>query len=322
MLPVFLYNCAGTVEKQQPIPAEWVAEEMSADAPSGICNLDLFVFRDDNLQKLDCYQRIEDIEDWDGTVTSGSGGRIITAVANSLMTREDWFMMNSRSYLKNVALNLEEERREFPFMSGEAPVPAGSGASFLKRLALRPYACEIVLRSISCDFSGRIYEGEKLKDVKVYLTNVNAETRVTEEEGSLPIRIINAGGPDEDDIEAFCEPDLIMQEIREEVGTGTLYPDIRLWCYQSSHPDETPGTPYTRLVIEGKLDGHTYYWPIEINRETEDDAGVRRNCRYTFDIKITRKGSLDPDTPVKAGEITINHEVAEWKEKDEYSVSF
>ncbi len=285
--------------------------------------LDIFVFRDDRLQKLDCYQRFDSWDAWSGSVVSGSGERIVTAIANSPYGRNAWTAVDSRPSLKKKRLNLEDEPGGSPMMAGEVHLTAGDdNASAHEKLQLQPFASEVVLRSISCDFSGKAYEGERIEDVKVYLINVNAECSVLEEPEGMPGRIINAGKLRDDDVLRFREPGIIMREIPEEIGRQTIYPDIRLLCYQSNHPEESPGTPYTRLVIEGKVSGNTYYWPVSINRDIGEETGIWRSRRYIYDIRITGKGSDDPDVPVRSEHMAISQIISKWEEKEEYGVSF
>jgi hypothetical protein len=85
--------------------------------------------------------------------------------------------------------------------------------------------------------------------------------------------------------------------------------------------DEGPGTPYTRLVLEGKIKGETYYWPVAINR-TGDGLGIEANTRYVFDFTIRRKGVRDPDTELYINGSETMMEILQWKEKEEYSVAF
>ena len=86
---------------------------------------------------------------------------------------------------------------------------------------------------------------------------------------------------------------------------------------------EGPGTPFTRLVIEGKIRGETFWWPIEINREDGTQVpGIHRNCRYVFDIVITRKGNKDPDTAIGKETADIRMETRPWNEKEEQVIPF
>ncbi len=323
ILPAFLYGCDDTAGLCPATMGAKLTKVALLNSSSSLKSMDVFVFRDDRLQRLDCYQRFDDIREWEGAVVSGSGDRIISVLANTPYVRSDWTGLNSRAYLKKVPLMLEDESRDKPQMYGEIRVNAGSEVPVSDiGLTLCPFAAEITLNSLSCDFTGKAYEGEKLTDIKLYLTNVNAECRLLEDEGARPVRIINAGRLRDEEISKFHDPGIIMQEIYEEVGTEKIYPEISLWCYRSNHISEGPGSPYTRLVIEGEISGQTYYWPININREAEQEAGIWGNRRYIYDIKITCKGSTDPDMPVKSDEMNIKLKVAKWKEKEDYTVAF
>ncbi len=323
MLPAFLYGCGSLPDGMEPAYAPPMSKVTLSYDIAGISTLDVFVFQDDILQRLDCYQRFDTMYGWDGTIVSGSGRRRISAIANSPYGKEFWFPLNSRSYLEGVSFSLEDERRESPFMYGEVSVDTGRYVSHDSAdLHLEPYTSEIALNSLSCDFSGKPYEGEKISGVRVYLINVSAECGILDKEEAPPRRILNLGKLNEDDMSNFIQPDILMQQVPGMLGKLAANPDIRLRCCQNCCPEETPGTPFTRLVIEGELCGHTYYWSIDINRETDMEAGIRRNRRYTYDIRITGKGTTDPNIPIDKENISINFNVTEWKEKEEYSVAF
>jgi hypothetical protein len=122
-------------------------------------------------------------------------------------------------------------------------------------------------------------------------------------------------------MELFEDPGIVYQEIGSNIGKFWLKPEIKLWCYPSNAYEASIGTPFSRLVIEGKISGQTYYWPVNINR-TEDGNGIDRNRQYIYDIKITRKGSTDPDIPVEAEDIEITFKTAIWEEKENCIVGF
>lgn len=287
----------------------------------GLSSIDIFVFKDDDLRILDCYQRIESSADWDGTVCSSAGDRIISICANSRMAADEWPWIRSRGSLEKVCASLELESREHPFMSGEVYVTARENRPTSAEVSLKPLLSEIYLRSISCDFTGKPYAGEEITDVKVYLTNINAECGILEDGDIHPRRLINSGGLSVEDLELFYDPGLIFQELDRNIGKVWLKPEIRLWCYPSNASEASIGTPFSRLVIEGKISGHTYYWPVDINR-TAGNSGIDRNRQYIYDIKITRKGSTDPDIPVEAEDMDITFETATWKEKGNCIVGF
>lgn len=323
LLPALSYGCtaeglvpsAGTAECKALIR---MTERMSKDRFS---TMDIFVFKDDDLRILDCYQRVEEPEDWNGIVCSSSGNRIISICANSRMAADEWPWIRSRGSLEKLTASLELERRDNPYMSGEVRVTAREGRPVSADLPLRPLASEIYLRSVSCDFTGKPYDGEEITDVKVYLTNINAECGMLEDGDISPRRIINQGRLCKEDLELFEDPGLVCQELGCNIGKAWLRPEIRLWCYASNAPEASIGTPFSRLVIEGKISGQTYYWPVSINRE-EGNNGIDRNRQYIYDIRITRKGSTDPDIPVEAEDMEITFKTAIWKEKENCIVGF
>lgn len=321
ILPALFYSCVPAAENPGFRTSEPVTKVSLAYPTEGIGTLDVFVFKDNPLQKLDCYQRFGSMDEWRGSVVSSSGNRIISVLANSPYGKDHWLNMNSRGFLNEVHMNLEDETAENHVMFGETSVDTYRNEE-AEYLHLRPLVCEVRLNSICCDFTGKAYDGERIKDMKVYLTNVNAECRLSDDDGPSPMRIINAGRLEEDDIAGFKDPGIIMRSIDGEIGKKAVRPGINLWCYENCHEEETPGTPYTRLVIEGRISGRTCYWPIDINRDTEYEPGVRRGICHSYDIVITRKGTSEPDIPVKADDITINHKVKRWNEKEEYEVRF
>lgn len=323
LLPALAYGCTAEDNPSPAMPADKIIsmKVLRGYSDCQVSTMDIFVFKDEAIQSLDCYQRVEHPEQWNGEIASSSGDRIISIYANSQLEQDEWPWIRSRDALKKVSISLELEKRLSPFMSGETTVSAAKGPPAYTDVILRPAVSEIHLRSLSCDFSGKPYAGEKLTDIKVYLTNINAECGMLSDGEILPTRLINVGRLCEEDLELFADPGLVFREITGTVGKTPVWPDIRLWCYPSNAAEESPGTPYSRLVIEGKISGSTYYWPININRGNDGD-GISRNRKYIFDVRITRKGSTDPDIPVDADNMEITFNSEPWEEKEEYQVRF
>ena len=323
LLPALSYGCTaeGLSPSAEKAECKTLIQMAGISSKEKYSSIDIFVFRDDDLRILDCYQRVESPEYWTGTVCSSSGDRIISVCANSRMAADEWPWIRSRGSLEKMTVSLELERREHPYMSGEVRVTARGNRPISAEMTLRPLVSEIYLRSISCDFKGKPYEGEEITDVKVYLTNINAECGMLEDGDIAPSRVINPAGLCHEDLELFEDPDLVYQEIDRNIGKAWIKPEIKLWCYASNAPEESIGTPFSRLVIEGKISGQTYYWPININRE-DGNTGIDRNRQYIYDIKITRKGSTDPDIPVEAEDMEIKFKTAIWEEKENCIVGF
>ena len=189
-----------------------------------------------------------------------------------------------------------------------------------------------MLRSVSCDFSGKPYAGEQITDARVYLTNLNATCSLMPGEKETIERIINHKGLIQEDIKALKDSTLVVKHIGD-FGQVCIHPSASLMCYPNTSREESLGTPMTRLVIEGKIQGETWYWPLDINRNGADgvgaddsggvtDYGVGRNCRYVFDVTITGKGTKDPDRPVTREMAETIFKIEQWNEKEEYSVAF
>lgn len=324
ILPAMTYGCSpATVPDTACRTASTIS--ITKSPHTAMETLDIFVFRDDEARLLDCYQRVDQPEKWDGRIMSSAGNRIIHICANSRTGKGEWPLIRSMHSLEKISFNLEDESRENPVMTGEAKIPA-SGPDFMypglpyTEIPMSPLTCEIVLRSLICDFKGRPYDGERITDAKVYLTNVNATRRLYSAEGSMPERIINAGFLNRYDLARFRDSSLIIKHIDKSIGKDGIQEDIRLYCYPNMAEEDSPGTPVTRMVIEGKVSGKTYYWPIDISRGLGN--GISGGKSYIFDVRITRKGTTDPDIPVRTEEVNITFEEESWIEKEGYTVGF
>ena len=309
LLPT-LFSCKGYIEgtsETDDIGVE-TAIMMNDDVKSAeVESLDIFAFDIGDAMHLDSYQHIDDYDTSDISIRSQSGRKHIFICANGQRSIYDWAGINSMESIDKIYVDLRKERRDALCATAEGIVTAGDGKVY--KMELKKIASEIVLNSIKCDFSGKSYEGESLTDVRVYLTNVNAECRLTADGHILPSGMINAGGPDLDDIESLAEPDMLYRKIDRPVGNRRINVDISLICYPNTSTIEGPGTAFSRLVIEGKIEGETFWWPININREKDaDEPGVHRNSRYIYDVTITRKGTKDPDTVIdtESAEISMS----------------
>ena len=280
--------------------------------PGDIQTLDIFVFDPDG--KLDCYQRMTEPDDpW--IIASGSGVKQFLLIANSSKDTYEWTEIRNLSSIAGINANLEKERRSSPLMSSLFEINAGEDGY----QDMRPLRCEIMVRTLRCNFSNESYANELLTDVKAYLTYANASCSIIPQSPVQASRIINPGMLDEHNLENFLEKDIIVQNIAEHVGKQSISADCTLFCYANEPDNESIGSPFTKLVIEGKIAGDTYYYPIRINPE---GGGLTPGGRYTFDIVITRAGATYPDGNLKEEDIKIKMEIEEWIEKEWYEVEF
>lgn len=321
LLPTLFSNCSTLPTEESLTESTIPISFRSAEPMSANDNIDIFTFDDNRLMQLDSYQRISYSSTGTISLRSQNGKKKIFAYRNSHTLRQDWYNLNSYWGLGDICTELKDERSDMFTMSGEGEAVAGSGG--INKINMKPYVSEILLRSLSCDFTGKPYQGQKLKSVIVYLTNVNCSCPLIYEDPLNPRAFINMGGLDDDIFKEFKEPELIMRDVNSTIGHDPIRTDISLYCYPNTCPEEGPGTPFTRLVIEGKLNGDTCWWPININRKSNSkQPGIQRNCRYVYDITLRSKGSTGPDDPIDIEDIDIEMNIESWNEKDNYSVEF
>ena len=327
VFPAFVYGCDSLeipVTKESPEPAIETAEGLSSKTQVSInedvASLDVFSFEDDQFQRLDSYQRFDNGQDNRMTydIATRSGDKVMILLANSAQNKYAWADINCMKSMEKILFNLENEHQGTPVMTGVHHIRAGG--SF--KSTLMPLTCEVVLISLGCDFSGQAYAGEEMTDVKVYLTNVNANCGIWIDKETYPTRIINAGRLNENDMKEFKNPEIICRQLTAPVGNETTYPDIRLMAYPNNGKEESIGSPFTRLVIEGRICGRTWYYPIAVNRSGTENYGLCRNRQYIYDINIKRTGLTDPDGAIELMSAEIRMEVKAWKEKDWYDISF
>ncbi len=278
-------------------------------------SLDVFFFNDDPLRRLDAYQRFENA----GPVQTGasrSGAKIVVALANASADRYTWAEINSYERLMETLADFSREDPAMPVMSGEARVGPGSDRSCT--LTLRPLLAEVEVASLSCDFHGRPYEGAVLEDVRLYLTNIGGLCPAFCGEEVAPGGILNAGALKPGDMAGLAHAEMVLSELDGPVGVSVRHLGRSLFCYPNTVAQEGLGTPFTRLVIEGKLEGRTYYYPLNVGRGAlaapDAPPGLVRGGHYRYDITITRRGSTDPDAAMETGAVEVRLLTDDWQD--------
>ncbi len=325
-IPALFFGCSSDPEVTASESEEYteMSVALKSDADAGLTHADIFIFNNDELRRIDSYQRVEGLE---FKAASRAGEKIMVAIVNSTVGRDEWRRISSYEGLAEEISLLSDEDPESPIMSGEAEFTA-SGSSTGLDLGIDRLMSKVQVKTLRADFQGTGYEGKPLTDVRIYLTNVNASCTIMRQEDFRPEMIVNYGYADEATMGGFRAPEMLCHELDEDIGSTSVSPDISLYCYPSDASDETYGSPFTRLVIEGKIAGNLCYYPITINREENgvcfgvDGTGIGRNCLYTYDITLCRFGTSDPDTPVSADDVIINCSIEPWTEKDNETIKF
>lgn len=267
---------------------------------SGIKRLDIFVFDDDDAMRLDSYCSIDSPSTSLFTVNSGAGEKHIVVLANfpsERLTVSDFWNLDA---LENVRCRIQDEDPSYPTMSGECHFCAGEDG--YNPIQLTPVLSDICVDFIDCNFSGRGYRSRTLENASVYLTNISASSEILRQDGFHITELENSGYLDERFLAGMSHPEMIRRSI-----TPGQWSPTDLYCYPNDDADGMLGSPHTRLVLQGDIDGKTYYYPVEINQKgfgyTSGTPGVSRNIKYSYSFNITRKGSTDPDVLVDPEEI-------------------
>jgi len=304
----FLSACSKETAPSAPAAAEIPVEtspgpiRIRLESPSAVPlpGADIFIY-DCSTGALDAYQHWDPTSGEEEAAVLCSSRKIPrTILVVTGLTRDwEWGQIRSIDALREHLVSLDEEEPEAgTVLSGESEI--GDGFDEACTVTLRPLLCRIRLRSLCCDFSGRPYEGESLKNLRVYLTGAGSETVLFPDEAvpPLPTAYRNMGSD--------CG-ELPVLSWAEPVGTLALDGTQlgALYCYPNPATEEGLGTPLTRLVIEGELLGRTWYYPITL-------PPLQRNRSYDFDVTLTMTGATDPEIPVDGSSATLALEVTPW----------
>ena len=266
-----------------------------------ISRLDIFVFNDDEGRRLDSYFSMGRPDSPYLTVTSGAGDKLVVILANCLGHAFDAGEFRSYSALENVVWKLADEDPARPVMSGECQISAG--ADGYTTLQLTPLLSNVCLDHLKVDFSGRGYRSRTLENARVYLTNISGSCELLRRDGFRITELENAGALDPAYLSTMKHPEMVSRSV-----TPGQWSPVQLYCYPNDASEERLGSPHTRLVVQGEVDGSTFYYPIEVNQDgfgySGGPHGLSRNIKYSYSLLITRKGSTSPDVPVSPQEVT------------------
>lgn len=319
-LPALFFSCSktgGPVPNEGQDSYEQVVTKVAvpcSGAEIGINGYDVLVYNADRHGRLDSYMHFE-ASGGGLKVSSGSGRKKIVVVANAPEGVLQWEKILTLGMLSRQCCSLESESANSPVLVGTVEADAGGNCT----VQMNPLTAKICLKELSCDFRGTSYPLEELTDVKVYLTNVNAECSITGD-SDAGNRFINNGRMEESDIRKFVRPGIILREVEGNVGMDPVPLDIELLCYPNGTAAESFGKPFTRIVIEGKIKGKTWYWPININ--PLGDGGIASQDCFNLKVNLRRSGSEDPDTAIELSDGEVKMEVEKWNEKDNCTIIF
>ena len=271
---------------------------------------DIIVFNNDSGGKMDSFSHVT-LSDEKIPVLHTGGEKLVTVICAPDKGRyKDADVSSFQAFARDAAAEFRFDSPSSPTMSGSCVL--GDSCSVMMSRVLS----EVRLNSVSCDLTGSDAEGETITDVKAYLINVSALCRMLGESPYLTSELINHAEVRQDDLNSLNEGLVLCREM-DDLATGTQYnPGIGFHCYPNQNPEDTQLCPFTRLVIEGRIRGNIYYWPVNIGRDAGGD-GIARGRVYDLDVHISRPGSTDPDIPASEAAVTVKCNSNIWNEKDE-----
>ncbi|MBP5538874.1 MAG: hypothetical protein J6X69_03440 [Bacteroidales bacterium] len=279
--------------------------------------LDIFAYDPENHCRIDSYSRIAYADEIRLTLTTGRKKLVVLCGVNTSRLR--YADIVSMDHLQQVCGRLEEENPEKPLLSGTTEVDAGVNPR--ATVTLEPLLTRIRVSRLAADFSGCSYEGAVVDSVRIYLTNVSCRGSVLARDSIRAQDFVNYGRWSDGDIWSFASPGMLHDALEGNLTATPRSLATSLFCYPNQNPDEAAGSPFTRLVIECRINGERFYYPINIGRGSWKAAGmaegVARGKIYDFDITLRHLGSRDPDTVVEWVSAGIFIKIEEWEEFNE-----
>lgn len=292
--------------------------------------IDVFVFRStygtDN-GVLDAYRRFSGNDLGNLTnleVTATTGEKEIYVIANSHI--DDYTGIMNISDYRNIISSLNKEFISSFTMTGHIKTTLGLTTNIgvsLKRLVSR-----IGITGIKTSFANTPYAGQSITDVKIYLINVKGDKILYSGNATPQQKTLNLSQAVAEDINSCTQTGLLYDEITPSISDAGYTQSHYFFCYENSIESESDSEKFTRLVIEGVLNGKKYYYPININQqgygyiESNGHHGIMRNTVYTISVTIFRPGSTDPDKPLTLGSVKTNISIENWNTTPTSNINF
>lgn len=282
-----------------------------------INTIDVFIFRNTDptsadYQKLDTYKRFSGDALSDLTLNTTTGPKTICIIVNEHTNA--FIGVTDLTKFRGLVTNLNQEQIKSFTMYGETEETLGTTSSV--SISVKRHISRVAVTSIKTKFAGTPYSGMTLSNIKLYLVNAHAQ-KLIYNNGSSPSTplIFNAAALSGDDANSTVEANLIYEPLTGTINDTGITTPYYFYCY-SNETNNIEGC--TKMVLQGDLDGVTYYYPILINQDgygyesTTGYYGVRRNTTYSYGITVTRPGSLDPNIPLVPGSLELTVSVDDW----------
>ena len=259
------------------------ATAVSADNEAKVNNLQVFVFRGDD---LDAYASVDNSQEL--TLSCTAGDRVVYALVNA----PDYSAVPGKAALLAKVSELSANSLTNFEMVGSKSVtlPQSEKVSIdVNRIASR-----VVLKKITRSFTSEALQALNFKVDAIYLINVAGNTSY--DLSAAPAKWYNVA-ENKDELAS-----LLYDAPASLITNGQSYSTAHTFY---AYPNDL-ATNTTRLVIETTLGETKYYYPINLPE-------MAANKSYEIEeVKITRPGSDNPDEPVSFADATFSINVIDW----------
>ena len=268
-----------------------------------ISNVQVFVFAEDGV--LEAYQSSQNTS-LQIRCTTGPKKLFVFANAPSLSEVDD-----QNGLKQKVSLLSDNYSGSFVMVSGQKDINLSSEGGNNVSVVVERIASRVEISKITNAMSSVQHQGKEFKVLAAYLTNVAANAPY--DLATAPTDYYNKMGYQSSEVDALVY-DNYSGGIQVNYGSS-INTSHYLYAYPNPSVDETShGAPWsprcTKLVIKASLDNVVYYYPIVVA------APLLGNHSYKIEeIKITRPGSKDEDTPVSFAECSFVITVSEWSQE-------
>ncbi len=283
---------------------------------NAINTVDVFVFRNTettsaDYNKLDSYKRFSGDQISTLEIKTTTGPKTVCVVVNSNI--DSYIGVTDLETFRTIVSPLSDETLGDWVMYGEGFCSMDVTTSIT--ITVKRLISKITINSIRTNFAGTPYQGMTLSDCKLYLVNVHGDKVLYSGDPTSEPVVLNKGKLVAEDVNSTAQAGLIMDNISGIIGDAEYTTEHDFYCY-SNLTSEIQSS--TKLVLQAKLDGVTYFYPLPVNQEeygyvaANGHCGVNRNTAYSYKMVINRPGSLDPNEPLVPGVMSLTLNVANW----------
>lgn len=272
------------------------SKALSVDGEKTVNSLQVFAFRTPT-GEIDAYSKSATST---LNLSCTVGKRNFYAVVNAPDLTD---VQNESAFLAKVS-DLKDNAPDNLVMTGKTSKDISASSNEVPIEVTRLVA-RVSIDKISNALSLPQYASVPISIDKIYLATVAGDRKYMSD--SAPVKWYNKGGVSSD-----CPSVLSSGSLTATVSNGAAYETPHyFYCYPNdSGADASSGTwtaSSTKLIVETTILGTKYYYPFGF-------PDIKSNMTYTIEeLKITRLGSSEPETPVSTGTVSVTLTITEWK---------